>query len=106
MVLSAVRFLAPNPRFPIILSSPPAFPLDISVLNNENCVKNVPSSIEAISLTPKILKSGLCAFCDAAKRLLTKKNIPYKEINVALEENKMEEMIKKLNIYQIGLRNI
>jgi glutaredoxin 3 len=39
----------------------------------------------------------MCAFCDAAKRLLTKKNIPYKEINVALEERKMEEMIKKSN---------
>jgi len=39
----------------------------------------------------------MCAFCDAAKRLLTKKNIPYKEINVALEESKMEEMIKKAN---------
>ena len=39
----------------------------------------------------------MCAFCDAAKRLLTKKNILYKEINVALEEDKMEEMIKKSN---------
>ncbi len=37
----------------------------------------------------------MCAFCDAAKRLLTKKNIPYKEINIALEDGKMEEMIKK-----------
>ena len=39
----------------------------------------------------------MCAFCDAAKRLLTKKNIPYKEINVAIEEGKMEVMIKKSN---------
>ena len=38
-----------------------------------------------------------CAFCDAAKRLLTKKKIPYKEINIAVEEDKMEEMIKKSN---------
>ena len=37
----------------------------------------------------------MCGFCDAAKRLLIKKNIPYKEINIALEEGKMEEMIKK-----------
>jgi len=44
----------------------------------------------------------MCAFCDAAKRLLTKKNIPYKEINVALEESKMEEMIKKTN----GMRTV
>ena len=39
----------------------------------------------------------MCNFCDAAKRLLTKKNIPYKEINIALDENKREEMLKKSN---------
>ena len=37
----------------------------------------------------------MCAFCDAAKRLLNKKNIPYKEINIAIEEGKMDEMLKK-----------
>ena len=39
----------------------------------------------------------MCAFCDAAKRLLIKKNIPYNEINIAIEEGKMKEMIKKSN---------
>ena len=39
----------------------------------------------------------MCGYCDAAKRLLIKKNIPYKEINIALEEDKMNEMIKKSN---------
>ena len=39
----------------------------------------------------------MCPYCDAAKRLLNKKNIPYKEINIALEEGKMEEMLKKSN---------
>ena len=39
----------------------------------------------------------MCNFCEAAKRLLTKKNIPYKEINIALDENKREEMLKKSN---------
>ena len=39
----------------------------------------------------------MCAFCDAAKRLLIKKNIPYKEINIALDEVKREEMLKKSN---------
>ena len=39
----------------------------------------------------------MCVFCDAAKRLLTKKNIPYKEINIALDEIKREEMLKKSN---------
>ena len=36
-----------------------------------------------------------CAFCDAAKRLLTRNSITYKEINIALEEGKMDEMLKK-----------
>ena len=39
----------------------------------------------------------MCAYCDAAKRLLTKKNIPYKEINIAFDEDRMKEMIKKSN---------
>ncbi len=38
-----------------------------------------------------------CAFCDAAKRLLERNNISYKEINVALLEGKKEEMLKKAN---------
>tara|TARA_Y100000748_G_C15421344_1_gene459461 strand:- start:436 stop:690 length:255 start_codon:yes stop_codon:yes gene_type:complete len=38
-----------------------------------------------------------CAFCDAAKRLLTRNNIPYKEINIATEEGKMDEMLSKSN---------
>jgi glutaredoxin 3 len=39
----------------------------------------------------------MCAFCDAAKRLLNRNNIPYKEINIAIEEDKMNEMLKKSN---------
>ena len=38
-----------------------------------------------------------CAFCDAAKRLLIRNNIPYNEINIALEEGKQEEMLNKSN---------
>ena len=38
-----------------------------------------------------------CNFCDAAKRLLKRNNIPYNEINVALEEEKREEMLNKSN---------
>ena len=44
----------------------------------------------------------MCAFCDAAKRLLTKKNIPYKEINIAIDEDKREEMLIKSN----GVRTV
>ena len=39
----------------------------------------------------------MCPYCDATKRLLNKKNIPHKEVNIALEEGKMEEMLKKSN---------
>tara|TARA_B100001123_G_C14434027_1_gene679857 strand:+ start:162 stop:452 length:291 start_codon:yes stop_codon:yes gene_type:complete len=39
----------------------------------------------------------MCTFCDAAKRLLSRNNIPYKEINIAIEENKRDEMLKKSN---------
>jgi len=38
-----------------------------------------------------------CSYCDAAKRLLTRNDIAYKEINIALEGDKMDEMLKKSN---------
>ena len=38
----------------------------------------------------------MCAYCDAAKRLLTKKNIPYKEINIAVEERQDGRNDKKI----------
>ena len=38
-----------------------------------------------------------CNFCDAAKRLLVRNNIPFKEINIAHEEGKREEMLAKSN---------
>ena len=44
-----------------------------------------------------IYMGPMCAFCDAAKRLLNKKNIPYKEVNIALDESKLNEMLKKSN---------
>ena len=37
----------------------------------------------------------VCVFCGAAKRLFARNNITYKEINIALEEGKMDEMLKK-----------
>ena len=39
----------------------------------------------------------MCAFCDAAKRLLTRNNVQYKEINVAEVNGAKDEMIKKAN---------
>ena len=45
-----------------------------------------------------IIYSGpMCVFCDAAKRLLLRNNIEYKEINIAIEEEKREEMLKRSN---------
>ena len=39
----------------------------------------------------------LCVFCDRAKALLIKKGVSFKEINLASDPNKMDEMIKKTN---------
>ena len=44
-----------------------------------------------------IYTGPLCNYCDAAKRLLTRNNIEYKEINIATVEGAMDEMIKKAN---------
>ena len=38
-----------------------------------------------------------CNFCDAAKRLLTRNNVTYKEIDIATIDGAMDEMIKKAN---------
>ena len=44
-----------------------------------------------------IYTGPLCAFCDAAKKLLTRNNVEYKEINIATVDGAMDEMIKKAN---------
>ena len=38
-----------------------------------------------------------CNYCDAAKRLLTRNNAPFKEIDIATVDGAMDEMIKKAN---------
>ena len=38
-----------------------------------------------------------CNYCDAAKRLLTRNNATYKDINVAEVDGAKDEMIKKAN---------
>ena len=42
-----------------------------------------------------IYTSSLCGFCYSAKSLLKRKNIPFEEINIDLDYNKRNEMIKK-----------
>jgi len=44
-----------------------------------------------------IYTGPLCNYCDAAKRLLKRNNVSYKEINISTVEGAMEEMIKKAN---------
>ena len=45
----------------------------------------------------EIYTGPLCAHCDRAKALLNKKGVSFKEINLASNPNKMDEMIKKTN---------
>ncbi len=44
-----------------------------------------------------VFMGPMCSFCDAAKRLLVRNNIPFKEINIAEEEGQKEIMLKKSN---------
>ena len=42
-----------------------------------------------------IYTGPLCNFCEAAKRLLTRNNFDYKEINITTVDGAMDEMITK-----------
>jgi len=44
-----------------------------------------------------IYTGALCGFCDAAKKLLTRNNAEYKEIDVSTVDGAMDEMITKAN---------
>ena len=44
-----------------------------------------------------VYSGPLCAFCDAAKRLLVRNNLDYKEIDISTDPSLMDEMIKKAN---------
>ena len=39
----------------------------------------------------------MCNFCEAAKRLLARNNLNYKEIDISSKDGLKEEMIKKSN---------
>ena len=39
----------------------------------------------------------MCNYCEAAKRLLTRNNAPFKEIDIAKVEGAIDEMIMKAN---------
>ena len=44
-----------------------------------------------------IYTGPLCNYCEAAKRLLTRNNVEYKEIDISKVDGAMDEMIKKAN---------
>ena len=44
-----------------------------------------------------IYTGPFCNYCEAAKRLLTRNNANYKEIDIGKVEGAMDEMIKKAN---------
>tara|TARA_Y100000996_G_scaffold329996_1_gene266179 strand:- start:295 stop:552 length:258 start_codon:yes stop_codon:yes gene_type:complete len=44
-----------------------------------------------------IYSGPMCAFCDAAKRLLVRNNLSFKEIDISTGDGLMEEMINKSN---------
>ena len=44
-----------------------------------------------------IYTGPMCNYCDAAKRLLTRNNATFNEINIATVDGAMDEMIEKAN---------
>ena len=52
--------------------------------------------------TITVYSGPLCNFCEAAKRLLARNNLTYKEIDISKETGLRDEMIKKAN----GMRTI
>ena len=44
-----------------------------------------------------IYTGPLCNYCEAAKRLLTRNNVQYKEIDIGKVDGAMDEMINKAN---------
>ena len=44
-----------------------------------------------------IYTGPLCNYCEAAKRLLTRNKVEYKEIDISTVDGAMDEMIKKAN---------
>ena len=44
-----------------------------------------------------IYTGPFCNYCDAAKKLLTRNNATYNEIDISIVDSAMDEMIKKAN---------
>ncbi len=46
----------------------------------------------------------LCNFCDAAKRLLSRNNLKYEEIDISTKDGLRDEMIKKQMVKELFLK--
>ena len=46
-----------------------------------------------------VYSGPLCAFCDAAKRLLGRNNLEYKEIDISTDPNLMDYLVKTVKNY-------
>ena len=46
-----------------------------------------------------VYSGPLCAFCDAAKRLLVRNNLKYKEIDISTDPNLMDYLVKTIKDY-------
>ena len=44
-----------------------------------------------------VYSGPMCNFCEAAKRLFSRNNLSYKEIDISTKEGLRDEMIKKAN---------
>ena len=51
-----------------------------------------------------VYSGPLCNFCEAAKRLLARNNLSYKEIDISKEAGLRDEMIKKANGMKLFLK--
>ena len=52
--------------------------------------------------TITVYSGPLCNFCEAAKRLLQRNNLSFKEIDISKESGLRDEMIKKANVTNIS----
>jgi len=73
----------------------PALPLSILAFWIAQGMKSTPVWRRA-PLAAKI-SSSASNYCEAAKRLLTRNNVEYKEIDISTVDGAMDEMIKKAN---------
>ena len=69
----------------------------MNILEKKLLVKLKRMTIYKIMKNVTIYTGPLCTFCDAAKKLLARNNVEYKEISIATVDGAMDEMIAKAN---------